>query len=431
MKKIYSYLLIMFSMTAVMAQNFPADGIGYQAMLSKPSKVTYGTTLINVPVSNKDIVVRFELIRGGGVILTDEHALTTDMNGIFSCIIGTGNVSPAGQRLSDIKWGVDSVSVRVNIDQGEGFELFSEQKLWSTAYAQFANVAQYASLDNDTSAINEIQYLSLVGDSIKLTRGQGGISIKPLNDAIAKNTSDITGLKDSTVAYRTQLNSNTALINTNKTDIATNKMDITTNTSDIAGLKDSTAAHRIQLNSNTAAINTNKTDIANNNTNITTNTSNIATLSDSISVHRVDINANAGNIATNTAGISTLNDSISALRTELNSTNQKFVDLTTDQTIAGNKTFSSDLIVNGLTLGKGGSGIFSNTAMGDSALYSNTTGKDNTATGYRALNSNTTGSYNTANGNGALKRNTTGYYNTANGSGALQSNTTGNQNTAT
>src|SRR5210317_1912633 len=98
MKKIYSYLLIMLTMTAVMAQNFPADGIGYQAMLSESSKVTYGTTLTNVPVANKDIQVRFELIQSGGIILTDEHNLTTDINGIFSCIIGTGNMSPAGQR---------------------------------------------------------------------------------------------------------------------------------------------------------------------------------------------------------------------------------------------------------------------------------------------------------------------------------------------
>ena len=101
MKKIYSYLLMMFSMTAVMAQSFPADGIGYQAMLSESSIISYGTILNNVPVANKDIEVRFELIQSGGVILTDEHTLTTDLNGIFSCIIGTGNMSPAGQRLSD------------------------------------------------------------------------------------------------------------------------------------------------------------------------------------------------------------------------------------------------------------------------------------------------------------------------------------------
>src|SRR6516165_8301861 len=71
-----------------------------------------------------------------------------------------------------------------------------------------------------------------------------------------------------------------------------------------------------------------------------------------------------------------------------------------------------------------------NTAEGDSALFSLTTGIDNTAIGFNALFSNTTGSFNTATGIGALLHNTTGVSNTANGTGALQNNTTGNNNTA-
>ena len=71
-----------------------------------------------------------------------------------------------------------------------------------------------------------------------------------------------------------------------------------------------------------------------------------------------------------------------------------------------------------------------NTANGVNALYSNTTGFQNTAVGVYSLFSNTTGSYNTANGFQALYRNTTGNSNTANGCQALFSNTTGYQNTA-
>jgi hypothetical protein len=50
-----------------------------------------------------------------------------------------------------------------------------------------------------------------------------------------------------------------------------------------------------------------------------------------------------------------------------------------------------------------------NTATGDSALYSNTTGNDNTAGGFNALSSNTTGGLNTAIGVSALQSNTTGW----------------------
>src|SRR5882762_4247092 len=71
-----------------------------------------------------------------------------------------------------------------------------------------------------------------------------------------------------------------------------------------------------------------------------------------------------------------------------------------------------------------------NTAEGDDALFSLSTGTDNTAIGFDALYSNTTGSDNTANGLQALLNNTTGGANTANGVQALLSNTTGNNNTA-
>jgi len=72
----------------------------------------------------------------------------------------------------------------------------------------------------------------------------------------------------------------------------------------------------------------------------------------------------------------------------------------------------------------------SNTAIGFDALFSNTTGSNNTATGIDALFSNTTGSNNTATGIGTLGSNTTGSDNTANGFGALLLNTTGPNNTA-
>jgi hypothetical protein len=71
-----------------------------------------------------------------------------------------------------------------------------------------------------------------------------------------------------------------------------------------------------------------------------------------------------------------------------------------------------------------------NTATGAGALLSNTTGSPNTANGAFALFSNTEGSSNTANGFKALFSNITGADNTANGLAALFSNTTGFENTA-
>jgi hypothetical protein len=72
-----------------------------------------------------------------------------------------------------------------------------------------------------------------------------------------------------------------------------------------------------------------------------------------------------------------------------------------------------------------------NTALGSRALYSDTTGDNNTAVGRDALLINTTGTYNTATGVAALASNTTGNSNTAIGLNAMVANTTGHENTAT
>jgi len=71
-----------------------------------------------------------------------------------------------------------------------------------------------------------------------------------------------------------------------------------------------------------------------------------------------------------------------------------------------------------------------NTATGAGALLSNTTGAQNTANGAFALFSSTESDFNTAIGARALFLNTIGSSNTATGAGALQNNATGNFNAA-
>jgi Chaperone of endosialidase len=72
----------------------------------------------------------------------------------------------------------------------------------------------------------------------------------------------------------------------------------------------------------------------------------------------------------------------------------------------------------------------SNSAFGAKALSANTTGGGNSAFGYSALGSNQTGAVNAAFGSLALGANTTGFANSAFGSQALRSNTTGQYNSA-
>jgi hypothetical protein len=93
-------------------------------------------------------------------------------------------------------------------------------------------------------------------------------------------------------------------------------------------------------------------------------------------------------------------------------------------------TLANDASISGLTVGKGGGSITSNTVLGaGSALSTNVSGTDLTAIGRGALSLNTA-SYNSAFGRSALENNSTGANNTAVGYQSLVNNTTASNNTA-
>jgi hypothetical protein len=91
---------------------------------------------------------------------------------------------------------------------------------------------------------------------------------------------------------------------------------------------------------------------------------------------------------------------------------------------------ASDGLIYGLTVGRGGGAVSTNTAVGASALAATATGNRNTGVGSSSLSSVTSGAENTSVGFYGLLTNTTGGYNTAVGSQALSNNSTGSYNTA-
>ena len=100
------------------------------------------------------------------------------------------------------------------------------------------------------------------------------------------------------------------------------------------------------------------------------------------------------------------------------------------QTFSGANTFSSNIIVSSVTIGKGrqaGTGLY-NIALGFTSLQGNTTGESNVSIGTGSLYTNTTGSHNLSFGYQALFANTTGGSNIAMGLNTLGDNTTGNNN---
>jgi hypothetical protein len=105
----------------------------------------------------------------------------------------------------------------------------------------------------------------------------------------------------------------------------------------------------------------------------------------------------------------------------------------TDETGTGLLVFNNtptDMLFNGLTIGRGLTSAATNTALGISTLGAVTTAVQCTAVGASALASNTTASRNTAVGDRALTTNTIGGSNVAVGANSLDTNLSGNFNVA-
>ena len=110
---------------------------------------------------------------------------------------------------------------------------------------------------------------------------------------------------------------------------------------------------------------------------------------------------------------------------------QNFVDISSAQTIAGVKTFSSDAFFNGVKIGRGTGNNNENMAVGAGALGTGT-GARNTAIGINAMSnySGTGFNNNTSIGYLNLSGLTTGYGNTSIGAEAVANIATGSDNTA-
>jgi hypothetical protein len=138
--------------------------------------------------------------------------------------------------------------------------------------------------------------------------------------------------------------------------------------------------------------------------------------------------------ASTTGGLRFLNN-VSAEIMRINATGNILINTTTDAgfrldvngtaRVQGVLTTTADAVVNGVSVGRGGGNIVSNTRVGTNNLGNNTTGVNNVAVGYEAGLNNTTADNNSFFGGGSGRSNTTGARNSFIGQDAGRSNTTG------
>src|ERR1035437_2776151 len=136
-------LLFLFSSQFGFAQ---LKGINYQAVAIDENGVeVVGVDNTGQPINNKTIAVRFSILSGGanGAILYQEtHTTNTDLYGLFSLVIGTGNATNAGQyqHLDSLPWAAANQFLKVEIDikNSGDYKLMSNQQFMAVPYAFYA-----------------------------------------------------------------------------------------------------------------------------------------------------------------------------------------------------------------------------------------------------------------------------------------------------
>lgn len=125
------------------------------------------------PVINQNISIRASIISGsttGAILYVETHTPTTNQFGLFTLKIGQGVV--ANGTFNTINWGSNSHYLKVEMDEtgGTAYQDMGTVQLLSVPYALHA-----ASVDNaddaDADPNNELQSLSITGNSLSISNG--------------------------------------------------------------------------------------------------------------------------------------------------------------------------------------------------------------------------------------------------------------------
>jgi hypothetical protein len=112
-----------------------------------PEKINFQSIIRNkegVIWSNKLVSLKIGILEGGAngtISYLETHNKTTDISGLISLQIGTGNILSGAFHL--INWGTAPHFIRLEADfeGGSQFSLLGTQLLSSVPYALFSNVA--------------------------------------------------------------------------------------------------------------------------------------------------------------------------------------------------------------------------------------------------------------------------------------------------
>jgi hypothetical protein len=377
MKKTLLFLAFILS-TFSFAQT---NGITFQAVIySANGESVPGINNSNAPLANRKICLQFSIVDDYSQTEYQEKVtVTTDDYGMVNLIIGTGiQTGGYANSFESIVWNSAKKYLKVSLDQSGNCNSFDEISNQVLSYVPFALAA------NSATSVSGIVGIANGGTNASTVLG-------------AKTNLQLQNV-DNTADLNKPVSTLTQLALDSKVDKVVGKN---------LSTEDFTTAEKNKLASLGGP--------------------------QDLSLFAPLLSPSLSGIPTAPTASSNTNTTQIATTAFVNTTvANKFVDLTTNQTIAGTKTFNSDLIANGLIIGKGKGQNNYNTVFGAGALNSsNANGTRNTAIGYLALTqyAGTTFDNNTGVGYFNMIGLTTGYGNTSIGAETMFNVGTASNNT--
>ncbi|MEZ4959272.1 MAG: tail fiber domain-containing protein [Saprospiraceae bacterium] len=140
------------------------------------------------PMPNQDLGIRATILMGdqaGIPVYSERHTSTTNSLGVFHLNIGEGNT--INGNFSAIEWGANDYFLKIDMDAAGGtqYQNIGVTQLLSVPYAMYATKAGSVEGDNDTDSQNEIQTLSYDPATQQLSLTNGGSVTLPTSTTYA------------------------------------------------------------------------------------------------------------------------------------------------------------------------------------------------------------------------------------------------------
>lgn len=168
-------LILLIAVLSALSVDAQMDGISYQAVIidNNPQEIP-GVDIEANNLPNKTLEVQFTITNVlGNTEYQEIHQTETDPFGMINLMIGQGEVTGASAGLfNQIYWSDEKIlTVEIDLEDGNGFVLFSEQALTYIPYVKHREIVATSTLDvdgatnlNNTLNVNNGSTTTLSGD---------------------------------------------------------------------------------------------------------------------------------------------------------------------------------------------------------------------------------------------------------------------------